>query len=85
MHHTIKRDLVDDGSDLRNRSTRNSFRQAVDRSYEAGSEETSQRGVDGELGVRGLRGAWNIGMLGGGGILSPEQNSKAWGGVYQVG
>lgn len=52
MHHHIKRDVVDDGSDLRNRSTRNSFKRAVDRSYEAGEEgggaEQTQRGVDGE-------------------------------------
>ena len=38
MHHTIKRDVVDDGSELRNRSTRNSFKRAVDHSYEAGEE-----------------------------------------------
>ena len=53
MHHHIKRDVVDDGSDLRNRSTRNSFKRAVDRSYEAGEErggaEQSQRGVDGKI------------------------------------
>lgn len=37
---------MDDGSDLRNRSTRNSFKKAVDRSFEPGEED--QRGVDGE-------------------------------------
>jgi hypothetical protein len=53
MQHAIKRDIVDDGSDLRNRSTRNSFRRAVDRTIDGqrttqeGEEE--QRGVDGEL------------------------------------
>ena len=50
MHHTIKRDIVDDGSDLRNRSTRNSFRRAVDRSYDNTENERNgeeQRGVDG--------------------------------------
>lgn len=47
MHHTIKRDLVDDGSDLRNRSTRNSFRRAVDRSYDS-EGQSHQRGVDGK-------------------------------------
>lgn len=41
MHHTIQRDMVDDGS---NRSTRNSFKRGVDRSFEDGE----QRGVDGE-------------------------------------
>ena len=52
MQHAIKRDMVDDGSDLRNRSTRNSFRRAVDRTIdgqapvENGTGE--QRGVDGE-------------------------------------
>ena len=48
MQHTIKRDVVDDGSDLRNRSTRNSFRRAVDRSYEPGGSQQGQRGVDGK-------------------------------------
>ena len=47
MHHTIKREaLVEDGSDLLNRRTRNSFRRAVDRSY----DEVQQRGVDGRWG-----------------------------------
>ena len=52
MHHTIKRDVVDDGSDLRNRSTRSSFKRAVDRSYDAEgqgrTDDQTQRGVDGE-------------------------------------
>ncbi len=41
MHHQIKHDS---GSDLRNRETRNSFRRAVDRTYDDGRVE--QRGVD---------------------------------------
>ena len=53
MQHAIKRDIVDDGSDLRNRSTRNSFRRAVDRTVDgqhASQEGTGeQRGVDGEI------------------------------------
>ena len=52
MQHAIKRDVVDDGSDLRNRSTRNSFRRAVDRTIDgqgAAQEGTGeQRGVDGK-------------------------------------
>ena len=62
MAHSINRgDLVDDGSDLRNRSTRNSFRRAVDHSYDNGSERQvdeveGQRGVDGEsLEKKGLK------------------------------
>lgn len=43
MHHTIQRDSV---SDLRNRETRNSFRRAVDHSYD--DSKNQQRGVDGE-------------------------------------
>ena len=51
MHHTIKRDIVID-----NRELRNSFRRAVDRSYDSDTtprptgdeEEGEQRGVDGE-------------------------------------
>ena len=57
MQHAIKRDIVDDGSDLRNRSTRNSFRRAVDRTIDgqhASSKEGSgeQRGVDGKINLR---------------------------------
>ena len=53
MQHAIKRDKVDDGSDLRNRSTRNSFRRAVDRTIDgqggAKGAAGEQRGVDGEV------------------------------------
>ena len=48
MHLQIRRDS---GSDLRTRETRNSFRRAVDRSYDEGGgeqHEQQQRGVDGE-------------------------------------
>ena len=53
MQHAIKRDIVDDGSDLRNRSTRNSFRRAVDRTIDGQRPDAQegageQRGVDGE-------------------------------------
>ena len=52
MQHAILRDIVDDGSDLRNRSTRNSFRRAVDRTIDGQTtdenETGEQRGVDGE-------------------------------------
>ena len=53
MQHAIKRDVVDDGSDLRNRSTRNSFRRAVDRTIDGQRPDAQegageQRGVDGE-------------------------------------
>ncbi len=63
FHHHIKRDLVDDGpSDLRNRSTRNSYRRTGEHPYhrhhhqqgeegegeEEGDNEEEQRGVDGE-------------------------------------
>ena len=44
MQHNIRRDS---GTDLRNRETRNSFRRAVDRSYDDSSVGTQQRGVDG--------------------------------------
>ena len=44
MQHGIKREaLVEDGSELLNRRTRNSFRRAVDRSYDG----AQHRGVDG--------------------------------------
>ena len=50
MHLQIRRDS---GSDLRNRETRNSFRRAVDHSYdENGRQQQQQRGVDGECSVR---------------------------------
>ena len=53
MQHAIKRDIVDDGSDLRNRSTRNSFRKAVDRTIDGQGgtqgEMGEQRVVDGEI------------------------------------
>lgn len=50
MHHTIKRDMVNDGSELRSRSTRNSFKQAVDHSYDDSAQRNGgeQKGVDGE-------------------------------------
>ena len=48
MQHSIQRDMVDDGSELRNRHTRNSFRRAVDRSLEQQQQQQQQRGVDGE-------------------------------------
>lgn len=51
MHHSIKRDLVYDGTgtDMRSRSTRSSFIRAVNHSYQVNqSEVVEQRGVDGK-------------------------------------
>ena len=54
MQHTIKRDMVDDGYDFRNRSTRHSFKRAVDRTIDGQAAEADeggeQRGVDGKRG-----------------------------------
>jgi len=50
MQHGIKREaLVEDGSELLNRRTRNSFRRAVDRSYDS----AQHRGVDVPFGMEG--------------------------------
>ena len=67
MHHTIQRDIVDDGS---SRSTRNSFRRSrgMDHSFEDGDGE--QRGVDGE---------WE-GLAWGGEGLAWGGEVPAWGG-----